>query len=85
MNLLGRAGGVFRLFPRWLCTVKLNVTALSDFNLQKQSEVFCEKDILKNLENSQENTSARVTFLIKLQALRPVTASVFSFKEMFSF
>ena len=47
--------------------------------------MFCEKDILKNLENSQENTSARVTFLIKLQALRPVTASVFSFKEMFSF
>ena len=32
----------------------------------------CKKDILKNFVNSQENTRARVSFLIKLQ-LRPAT------------
>ena len=31
-------------------------------------EVFCEKGVLKIWENSQEDTCARVSFLIKLQA-----------------
>ena len=38
--------------------------------LQKQPpQVFCEKVFLENSQNSQENTCARVTSLIKLQAL----------------
>ena len=32
-------------------------------------EVFCKKGILRISEHSQENTCARVSFLIKLQAL----------------
>ena len=32
------------------------------------SEVFCKKGVLRILQNSQENTYARVSFLIKLQA-----------------
>ena len=31
-------------------------------------DVLCKKVFLKNLQNSQENTCARVSFLIKLQA-----------------
>ena len=31
-------------------------------------EMFCKKDILKILENSQENTCVGVSFLITLQA-----------------
>ena len=31
-------------------------------------EVFHKKRVLKNLQNSQENTCVRVSFLIKLQA-----------------
>ena len=35
--------------------------------IQKQSpEVFCEKGILRNFTNSQENTCARASFLIRL-------------------
>ena len=30
-------------------------------------EVFCKEGVLKNLQNLQENTYSRVTFLIKLQ------------------
>ena len=30
--------------------------------------MFCEKSVLKNFTNSQKNTCARVSFLIKLQA-----------------
>ena len=30
-------------------------------------EVFCKEDVLRNLENSQENTCARVSFLIMMQ------------------
>ena len=38
------------------------------YNLQKQPpEVFCRKGVLRNLQNSQENTCARVSFLKKLQ------------------
>ena len=32
-------------------------------------KVFCKKSVLRNLQNSQENTFARVSFLIKLQTL----------------
>ena len=37
-------------------------------NRSSRPEVFCEKGILRNLANSQENTCARVSFLTKLQA-----------------
>ena len=38
-------------------------------SLQKEPpEVFCKKGFLKYSQNSQENTCARVSFLIKLQA-----------------
>ena len=50
------------------------------------TDVFCEKGVLKNSQNSQENTCARVSFSIKLQALGLETlAQVFSceFLEMF--
>ena len=30
-------------------------------------EVFCKKDVLRNFTNSQENTCAKVSFIIKLQ------------------
>ena len=43
-------------------------------------EVFCKKGVLRNFANSQENTCARASFLIKLQVsgaeekgLRPAT------------
>ena len=41
-------------------------------NLLRSShpEVFCKKVFLKILQNSQENTCTRVTFLIKLKALQ---------------
>ena len=37
--------------------------------------MFCKKGVLKHLQNSQENTCVRVSFLIKLEAigLRPAT------------
>ena len=42
---------------------------LDDFNVQKQApEVFYKKVFLKVSQNSQENTCARISFLIKLQA-----------------
>ena len=34
----------------------------------RRPDLFCEKVFLGILQNSQENTSARVSFLIKLQA-----------------
>ena len=37
-------------------------------------EVFCEKGVLRNSQNSQENTCARVSFLIKLQAAPDITS-----------
>ena len=44
---------------------KLNMEML----LQKQPpEVFCKKVFLETPQNSQENTCARASFLIKLQA-----------------
>ena len=42
---------------------------LDDFTVQKQAqEVFYKKVFLKVWQNSQENTCARISFLIKLQA-----------------
>ena len=42
------------------------------FQLQKQPpEVFCEKGVLKNLINSQENICTRVSFFNKAGGLRP--------------
>ena len=42
--------------------------AFEIFYIQKQPlEVFCKKVFLKISQNSQENTCARVPFLIKLQ------------------
>ena len=38
--------------------------------IEQSSDVFCKKGVLRNFVNSQENTCARVSFLIKLQALR---------------
>ena len=40
------------------------------YKLQKQSpEVFCQKKVFLEIsQNSQENTSAKVSFLIKLKA-----------------
>ena len=47
----------------------LNVYIIKEVLTQKQPpEVFCEKVFLEILQNSQENTCARVSFLIKLQA-----------------
>ena len=45
-------------------------------------EVFCEKVVLKNFENSQESTCARVSFLIKIFLFikKEVLAHVFSCK-----
>ena len=37
-------------------------------NRSSRQEVFCEKNFSKILQNSQESTCARVSFLIKLQA-----------------
>ena len=37
-----------------------------------RQEVFCEKGVLKNFTNSQENTCARVSFLIKKETLAQV-------------
>ena len=58
--------------------------------LQKQPlDVFIKIDVLKILQNSQENTCARVSFLIKLQACnfikKETLAQVFSceFCEIF--
>ena len=55
------------------------------YTLKKQPpEVFCQKVFLKISQNSQENTCARVFFLIKLQALgfikKETLALVFSCK-----
>ena len=53
---------------------KLRVHAMNKFTEGRKEErssrpdVFCEKDVLRNFANSQENTCARVNFLIKLQA-----------------
>ena len=41
-------------------------------------EVFCKKGVLRNLKNSQENTCAIVSFLIKLPAKKETMAQVFS-------
>ena len=38
--------------------------------IEQSPDVFCKKGVLRNFVNSQENTCARVSFLIKLQALR---------------
>ena len=47
----------------------LELTLCYNNNKQKQPpEVFHKKGILKNLQNSQENTCVRVSVLIKLQA-----------------
>ena len=37
---------------------------------EQPPEVFLKKEFLEILQNSQENTCARFSFLIKLQALR---------------
>ena len=43
-------------------------------SIQKQSSRgVLQKSVLRNSQNSQENTCARVSFLIKLQTLRPAT------------
>ena len=40
------------------------------FLLKQPPEVFYTKRVLKNYENSQENTCARVSFLIKARGLQ---------------
>ena len=47
----------------------LELTLCYNNNKHKQPpEVFHKKGVLKNLQNSQENTCVRVSFLIKFQA-----------------
>ena len=46
-------------------------------NKKQPLEVFYKKDVLKISQNSQENTCARVSFLIKLQALAQVFSCQF--------
>ena len=50
------------------------------WSVSSRPEVFCKKGLLRNFANSQENTCARDSFLIKLQArgLRETLAQVFS-------
>ena len=38
------------------------------YSRSRRPELFCKKDIIRNFTSSQENTSARVSFLIKLLA-----------------
>ena len=67
-------------------TTKLFTKNMSVFSKVSSSlqEVFCKKGVPKTLQNSQENTCARVSFLIKLQALdcnfikKETLANVFS-------
>ena len=49
------------------------------YKLQKQpSEVFFKKSVLKISQNLQENTCARVSSIIKLQAIKGTLGQVFS-------
>ena len=66
--------GVFRILlninneaflQKWLKTVSCYMLFSEAVG---RSEVFCKKGVLKNFTNSQENTCARVSYLIKLQA-----------------
>ena len=41
---------------------------MKNSNRSSRQEVFCKKGVLRNFQNSQDNTCARDTFLIKLQA-----------------
>ena len=43
-------------------------------------EVFCKKVLLEIPQNSQENTCARVSFLIKLQASGEISTNTFSYR-----
>ena len=56
-------------------TYYYNADVCKDPNDYRSSlpEVFCKKGVLKYLQNSQESTCARVSFLIKLQACRPAS------------
>ena len=56
-------------------TYYYNADVCKDLNDYRSSlpEVFCKKGVLKYLQNSQESTCARVSFLIKLQACRPAS------------
>ena len=62
----------------------MNIRNLWDYHEKHRPEVFCKKVFLKILQNSQENTGARVFFLIKLQASacnfikKEILAQVFS-------
>ena len=70
---------------------------LNIFRLLQPPEVFCKKGILEILQNSQENTCARVSFVIKLQALEQLwwlllnlanslfKAKLLNFKQVFDF
>ena len=50
---------------------ELEIKLVLDFHIYRSSclEVFCRKDVLEISQNSQENTSARDYFSIKLQGL----------------
>ena len=50
--------------------------SLNKFSRGSLLAVFCKKDALKTSPNSQENTCARLSFLIKLQATLAVETSV---------
>ena len=49
------------------CSFRTNLTSCSKILSSSHREVFCEKVFLEILQNLHENTSARVSCLIKLQ------------------
>ena len=62
-------------FIKWLFTIPIHFTKIpTTIARSSRPEVFCRKGVLRNFtkQNSQENTCARVSFLIKL-GLRPAT------------
>ena len=59
------------LFEDLLQKVAIEMFNRLQAHMQSSGWYSVEKVFLKSLQNSQENTSTRVTFLIKLQALSP--------------
>ena len=67
----------FFMFSCIFTEIERRNVLLSMSNTQKQSPmVFCKKDVLKNfVKFTQKNTCARVSFLNKVECLRPATLS----------
>ena len=58
-----------KVFQWLMLKDKIRQKPLLEIPRGSRSEVFCKKLLLKISQNSQENTCARVSFLIKLQVL----------------